>query len=498
MSKQYAADKENQRDRTVGMRSAMGDGSFKGLSLASRKDLGLNVDKSARLVGKKDAIKLTPSLLQNPLVSANIQNYTKKLLANASRNDEITKDTSIPQRKNYGPPGPKSSLLSNYLSRDKDLRLNSRSKPKREEESERRVQHELLQPSKSNMQIGNLNTKIQNILQPIKKAVKKARETNDMSSMSNVSEISDVSRNNRHHYARESDLQAYKSTEKSSIANFGKDKKAFFSKKPAPKPSKPVPKKAFASVNKSRMSGSSYSIETTPDKVDKNTVLMMDKIKPMLSNALSNTLAMRVKDNAATVNNTSKVVRMKNEKLVCLENLVVKNELGISIKTQERFIGDSGFLTKGIVKRRELTIEEEIKNFVQENQGGVYTSETLGYMIQSEAEYMPDPYYLDKNQNEIKWKMRAMLLDWLIEVCADFTLKISTFHYAVNYIDRYLSIVSNIQKSNFQLVGLTALSLATKIEEVFVPHLSDFAVSASNIFSVDTIKKMELNMLKVS
>lgn len=494
MSKQYAPDKENLRDRASGIRSALGDGSFKGLGLASRKEIGLNVDKSARLVGKKDAVKLTPGLLQNPLVSANIQNYTRKLLSNVNRGEEVSKDTSVPQRKNYNPIGPKASLLNNYLSRDKDLRFNSKSKPKKDNEAERIPQYEQLQPSKSNMQLGNLNTKIQNILQPIKKAVKKARETNDMSSMSNVSEISDVSRNNRHLDARDSDLQAYKSTEKSSLGNFGKDKRAFFSKKPAPKPSKPLPKKAFASVNKSRMSGSSYSIDTTPDKVDKNTVLIMDKVKPMLSN----TLAMRVKDNATTVNNTGKVVRMKKEKLVCLENLVVKNEQGLTVKNNEKFAGEGAFLAKGNVKKRELTIEEEIKNFVQENQGGVYTSETLGYMIQSESEYMPDPYYLDKNQNEIKWKMRAMLLDWLIEVCADFTLKISTFHYAVNYIDRYLSIIANIQKSNFQLVGLTALALATKIEEVFVPHLSDFAVSASNIFSVETIKKMELNMLKVS
>jgi cyclin E len=42
--------------------------------------------------------------------------------------------------------------------------------------------------------------------------------------------------------------------------------------------------------------------------------------------------------------------------------------------------------------------------------------------------------------------MRAILLDWMMEVCMEFTLKRETFHLAVNYVDRYLSYNENIPK----------------------------------------------------
>ena len=311
----------------------------------------------------------------------------------------------------------------------------------------------------------------------------------------------------RNHETRAVDHQNYKSTDKNPSFNFNKDKKSFFAKNFENK-TRLLPKKVQPSaINRSRLAGSESSVELTPDKVHKigaeKSKLAFNGLLSGLGNNLAG-LAQKSKELQVANNATnSKPARTKKEKLVCLESLIIKNESNNGAKSEStqfsnaQTSSEGGFLTKGIVKRREITIEEEIANFVQENKDALYTPETLAHMIQSEADYMPDPYYLDKNQGELKWKMRAMLLDWLIEVSSDFTLKISTFHYAVNYIDRFLSAVPNVQKSNFQLIGLTALCLASKLEEVFVPHLSDFAVSASNVFSVETIKKMELFMLKV-
>lgn len=42
--------------------------------------------------------------------------------------------------------------------------------------------------------------------------------------------------------------------------------------------------------------------------------------------------------------------------------------------------------------------------------------------------------------------MRAILIDWMMEVSMEFTLKRETFHYALNYVDRYLSTEANIEK----------------------------------------------------
>ena len=60
--------------------------------------------------------------------------------------------------------------------------------------------------------------------------------------------------------------------------------------------------------------------------------------------------------------------------------------------------------------------------------------------------------------------MRAMLVDWMMEVCNEFTMKRETFHLSVNYVDRILSLMINIQKNELQLIGIVAMFIASKIE----------------------------------
>ena len=95
---------------------------------------------------------------------------------------------------------------------------------------------------------------------------------------------------------------------------------------------------------------------------------------------------------------------------------------------------------------------------------GVIGSDTLNYLISREAAYAPDPYYFESIQTHINWSMRAILLDWMMEVCMEFTLKRETYHYATNYVDRYLTRFANLPKIKLQLVGVTAMYLAAKIE----------------------------------
>lgn len=59
-------------------------------------------------------------------------------------------------------------------------------------------------------------------------------------------------------------------------------------------------------------------------------------------------------------------------------------------------------------------------------------------MIESEESYRPDPYYLENHRDcEIRWEMRAILVDWLTEVAHEYNIKISTLQIAVNFLDRY-------------------------------------------------------------
>jgi hypothetical protein len=102
----------------------------------------------------------------------------------------------------------------------------------------------------------------------------------------------------------------------------------------------------------------------------------------------------------------------------------------------------------------------------------VYDLDFIKNMLESEAEYNPNPDYLEMQSN-LKTDYRAVLVDWLMELCEEFAFKRDTFHYTVNYIDRYLSYRPNIEKRKLQLIGVVALSIASKFEVYNKPFISN-------------------------
>jgi G2/mitotic-specific cyclin 1/2 len=106
---------------------------------------------------------------------------------------------------------------------------------------------------------------------------------------------------------------------------------------------------------------------------------------------------------------------------------------------------------------------------------------------------MPNPYYMD-DQTEVRWAMRSMLADWLIEVHQKFRLLPETLFVAVNLVDRFLS-KRVISLAKFQLVGLTAIFIASKYEEVVCPSLTHFIHMADGGFDVEEVLKAERYML---
>mmetsp|Transcript_9656 Transcript_9656/g.18848 ORF Transcript_9656/g.18848 Transcript_9656/m.18848 type:complete len:465 (+) Transcript_9656:41-1435(+) len=113
-----------------------------------------------------------------------------------------------------------------------------------------------------------------------------------------------------------------------------------------------------------------------------------------------------------------------------------------------------------------------------------------------ELEYMADPYCLHSRQPYIKPIMRAVLFDWMMEVTAEFALKRETFHLAAWYVDRFLTLQSNVRKEEFQLVGLVAMYIAAKAEEIYAPKITDFAKSADNGYTLTQIRQVEQIMFK--
>lgn len=143
-------------------------------------------------------------------------------------------------------------------------------------------------------------------------------------------------------------------------------------------------------------------------------------------------------------------------------------------------------------------LEETKSDVVSENSNNeVLGLDTLNYLISREQEYSPDPYYMEKSQPDLTWTMRLILVDWMMEVCMEFQLKRETYHYSVNFVDRFLSTVPKMGKSELQLVGATALNIAAKMEEVCNPKLKDFAKATDNGYTTEQIRRMELLMTRV-
>merc|ERR1711942_95185 len=93
-------------------------------------------------------------------------------------------------------------------------------------------------------------------------------------------------------------------------------------------------------------------------------------------------------------------------------------------------------------------------------------------------------------------KMRAVLVDWLVEVQLQFKLLQETLFGTVDIIDRFLAIEGKtVTRSRLQLIGVSAMFLAAKIEEVYAPACSDFVYITDNAYTEDEIKQTELKIL---
>ena len=84
-------------------------------------------------------------------------------------------------------------------------------------------------------------------------------------------------------------------------------------------------------------------------------------------------------------------------------------------------------------------------------------------LFESEEENLPSSDYMIK-QTDINCNMRAILIDWIMHFSTDFQYKRSTVYVAIHYLDRFLTSTNNLQKEKLQLVGITSLYIACKLE----------------------------------
>lgn len=108
---------------------------------------------------------------------------------------------------------------------------------------------------------------------------------------------------------------------------------------------------------------------------------------------------------------------------------------------------------------------------------------------------LPDGDYMAR-QTELTWKMRGILVDWLVEVHVKFRMLPETIFLASNLVDRFLS-TRAVSLLKLQLVGVASLFVAAKYEEVVCPSIVNFAKMTAGACDVEGLLKAERYLLKM-
>ncbi|XP_062179220.1 cyclin-A1-4-like isoform X2 [Phragmites australis] len=124
---------------------------------------------------------------------------------------------------------------------------------------------------------------------------------------------------------------------------------------------------------------------------------------------------------------------------------------------------------------------------------------TLAYEIyknlrDAETRKRPSTNFVETTQTDMSTNMRAMLIDWLVEVTEEYRLVPETLYLTVNYIDRYLS-VKEISRHRLQLLGVACLLIAAKYEEICPPQVEELCYLTDDSYTKDEVLQMEASVL---
>ncbi|CAM9393924.1 unnamed protein product [Ectocarpus sp. 13 AM-2016] len=110
-----------------------------------------------------------------------------------------------------------------------------------------------------------------------------------------------------------------------------------------------------------------------------------------------------------------------------------------------------------------------------------------------EEKYTPTVYM--HTQVDINCKMRAILIDWIVEVHLKFKLADPTLYLTCHIIDRFC-MQENVHRSKLQLVGVTALLIACKYEEIFPTEVRDCVYITDHAYTREEVLEMEQTILR--
>ncbi|XP_058856599.1 G2/mitotic-specific cyclin-B3-like [Acipenser ruthenus] len=122
-----------------------------------------------------------------------------------------------------------------------------------------------------------------------------------------------------------------------------------------------------------------------------------------------------------------------------------------------------------------------------------YAKDIFDYLKKREEKFVI-PNYMDK-QSDLNREMRAILVDWMIEVQENFELNHETLYLAVKLVDHFLT-ETVCMRETLQLIGSSAMLISSKFEERCPPCVDDFMYICDDAYKREELIAMEMNILK--
>jgi cyclin B len=144
----------------------------------------------------------------------------------------------------------------------------------------------------------------------------------------------------------------------------------------------------------------------------------------------------------------------------------------------------------------EMKNETENKNIIYNmypQNADEYFDDIVNELKNNEEKFLPEFNYMAK-QKDINHRMRAILIDWLIDVHLKYKMVPQTMYISVNLIDRYLS-NNETSRAKLQLVGVASMFISSKYEEIYPPELKDFVYITDKAYVKSDVLDMEYKML---
>lgn len=105
----------------------------------------------------------------------------------------------------------------------------------------------------------------------------------------------------------------------------------------------------------------------------------------------------------------------------------------------------------------------------------------------AQGDCRPDPRYMENRQQDMTPHMRAILVDWLVEVAMEYRLCSDTLHLTVALLDRFLSAVP-VSRDQLQLAGIACMWAAAKYEEIYAPSAREFCFITDNTYTPQQVR----------